>query len=72
MPKCAECGAETDLHELDIPICPNCINARGRMAGFEEHPGLPSDTEDTEIQTAKEKYLNAIRVYGDALRRGVK
>ena len=94
MPKCSECGTETELHELDIPICPECIAGRAlgsadvqvlaaefasatefyrtRMADFEKHERLLSDPEWTEVQTAKESYLNALRRYGDALRRTLK
>ena len=96
MPKCAECRTETDLHELDIPICPACVTMRGRdgpsildlaaefvsarehyrnrMSEFEKRQHLPSgDNIDGEladdVRAAKENYLNALRVYGDALRR---
>ena len=31
MPKCAGCGTETDLHELDVPMCPACIAERERL-----------------------------------------
>jgi len=28
MAKCGRCGAETDLYELDVPICPECCAER--------------------------------------------
>ena len=31
MPKCAGCGTETDLHELDVPMCPACVAERERL-----------------------------------------
>jgi hypothetical protein len=94
MPKCSECGTPTDLHELDVPICPDCIAARGcdepsvqtlaeefqaakehyrrEMLDFEKRRDGPELDRGTEVQAAKQTYLNALRVYGDALRRHAK
>ena len=31
MAKCGRCGAETELYELDFPMCPECIAQREGM-----------------------------------------
>jgi Zn finger protein HypA/HybF involved in hydrogenase expression len=104
MPKCAGCGTETDLHELDVPICPSCVAERERlhssiaslsaeltsarelyrkaMEEFNHHEamcrGLPKGHPDRTVaahleeqaKTAGERYWEALRAYGDALRQG--
>jgi hypothetical protein len=56
MPKCAGCGAETDLHELDVPICPACLADRERF-----HPSLASLS--AELISAREVYRKAMEEF---------
>ena len=54
MAQCAQCGADTDLYELDLPICPICVSERERA-----HPSL--DGLSAQVSFAKESYLEAIK-----------
>jgi hypothetical protein len=54
MPKCAGCGKETDLHELDVPICPSCLSERDQIA---------LDGVNTALVTAREIYCKAMADY---------
>ncbi len=54
MPKCAGCGTETDLHELDVPICPACISERNQPS----FAGL-----NAALITAREAYRKAMADY---------
>jgi hypothetical protein len=56
MPKCAGCGTETDLHELDVPICPSCISERDQLA---------LDGLNAALYTAREVYRRAMGDYQD-------
>jgi hypothetical protein len=56
MPKCAGCGAETDLHELDVPICPACLADRQRF-----HPSL--ERLSAEVTSAREVYRKALEEF---------
>jgi hypothetical protein len=56
MPKCVECGAETELHELGVPICPACISERERL-----HPSL--DSLRAEVAAARERYRKAMEEF---------
>jgi hypothetical protein len=53
MAKCASCGAETELRELDVPICPECIGERERI-----HPSFA--TLSAELSSAREFYRQAM------------
>jgi hypothetical protein len=66
MPKCAGCGAKTDLHELDIPICPACVAERERS-----HPLLASLS--AELTSAREIYRKAMEEFDryEAICRGL-
>lgn len=100
MPKCASCGSETDLRELDVPICPACIAERDQpwlaglnaglitareayrkaLADYEHHQArcrdLPKGHSERmtgaglehAAKTAGERYWQALRLYGSALR----
>src|SRR5689334_16221688 len=53
MPKCAGCGEETELHELDVPICPACIADREGS-----RPSLA--TLRDELASARKRYRQAM------------
>lgn len=56
MPKCAGCGTETNLHELDVPICPSCVAERERR-----QPSIASLT--AELASAREIYRKAMEEF---------
>lgn len=56
MPKCAGCGTATDLHELNIPICPACGDERERF-----DPSLASLS--IELTLARERYRKAMEEF---------
>ena len=56
MAKCAECGIETELHELGVPICPECIAKRERV-----HPALAILT--VELASARDLYHRAMEEF---------
>jgi len=56
MPKCAGCGTETDLHELDVPICPACVAKRERV-----HSSIASLS--AELTLARELYRKAMEEF---------
>jgi hypothetical protein len=56
MPKCAGCGTETDLHELDVPICTACVAERERA-----HPSLARLS--AELTSAREFYRKAMEEF---------
>jgi len=56
MAKCARCGAETELYELDVPTCPACIAEREGT-----HPSL--ETLRAEISSAREIYRQAMEKF---------
>ena len=53
MPKCAGCGTETELHELDVPICVTCVTERDRS-----HQTLA--TLSAELAAARNLYRQAM------------
>jgi hypothetical protein len=53
MAKCGRCGAETELYELDIPICPECISER-------EGIDRPLASLNAELTSARELYRTAM------------
>jgi len=66
MPKCAGCGTETDLHELDVPICPTCVGERERFD--RSLSGLNAD-----LASARELYRKAMEEFEhhEAMSRGL-
>ena len=56
MPKCAGCGTQTDLHELNIPMCTACVAERERS-----HPSLASLS--AELTSARELYRKAMEAF---------
>jgi len=66
MPKCAGCGTETDLHELDVPICPACVAERERL-----HSSIASLS--AELTSARELYRKAMEEFDhqEAMCRGL-
>ena len=56
MPKCAGCGTETDLHELDVPLCTACVAKRERF-----HPSLARLSAD--LTSARELYRKAMEEF---------
>ena len=56
MPKCAGCGAETDLHELDVAICTACVGERER--GYSSLARLSA-----ELTSARETYRKAMEEF---------
>jgi NMD protein affecting ribosome stability and mRNA decay len=100
---CAECGTDTELHELGVPICTSCISKREslnpllaglsveithsrdlyfkamqelapyqapgqRLAKGSRHRSEAMRLEDR-AKIAGEKYWEALRRYGETLRR---
>jgi DNA-binding sugar fermentation-stimulating protein len=53
MANCSRCGGETELYELGVAICPDCITDRERF-----HP--PLQALRTELIAAREGYRQAI------------
>jgi hypothetical protein len=56
VPKCAGCGTETDLRELDVPICTACVAERERL-----HPSLASLS--AELTSARKLYRKAMEEF---------
>jgi hypothetical protein len=103
MSKCAECGMETELRELGLPVCTACISKRESLhpllsslradlasarnlyrqalEDFEHHQArhrrFPSPQAERveaarleeKARTAGEKYWEALRLYGETLRK---
>ena len=66
MPNCAGCGTQTDLHELNVPICPACIAERELL-----HPSLSGL--NAELTSAREDYRKAMEEFDryEAMCRGL-
>ena len=60
MAKCAECGSETELHELGVAVCPACIAKRETF-----RTGLASLFAD--LTSARDSYREAIAQLADHL-----
>jgi len=66
MPQCAGCGTETNLQELDVPICPSCVAERERL-----HPSFAGL--NAELTSTRELYRKAMEEFDrhEAMCRGL-